>query len=217
MAGILAVLIGKNSICRLFCSKRAIPDCACTLRDTWETCHVLGCRLLEKFEVVCEVRVSCPVPCETFRLSHAQDSNLPLSVWALTMHAQEVLEAQDGFVWTHGTYQVRTLTRDHEDVPPLEGWARMWTQPTDREVCMRYAFFLSMTRYMCSSFRVLMVLHPLNASCEECGYDLFQYRGIKYIIWGELWSLLTRCTSLIGLVELDVLSFPLPPPNPCLD
>lgn len=63
-----------------------------------------------------------------------QDAKLALHVWALTAHAQEVLPAQDGFLWTHGTYQFHTLTTEHGEVPPLEGWARMWTDPSDNEV-----------------------------------------------------------------------------------
>lgn len=64
-----------------------------------------------------------------------QDAWLPLSVWALTAHAKEVLQAQDGFLWTHGTNQLGTLTTVHGEVPPLEGWARMWAHPSAGEVC----------------------------------------------------------------------------------
>ena len=63
-----------------------------------------------------------------------QNARLALHVWARTRDAQEVLPAQDGFVWNHGTYQFHTLTTDHGDVPPLEGWARMWTHPSENEV-----------------------------------------------------------------------------------
>lgn len=63
-----------------------------------------------------------------------QDAQLALHVWALTAHAQEVLTAQDGFLWTHGTFQFHTLTTEHGEVPPLEGWARMWADPSDNEV-----------------------------------------------------------------------------------
>lgn len=129
---------------------------------------MLGCRFLEKHGL--PGLGGYLVPCETIRFSHAQDANLPLSVWALTMHAQEVLAAQDGFVWTHGTYQVRTLTTDHEDVPPLEGWARMWTQPTSREVCIAAVLSVtlkSLTRYEYLSFREIMVLQLVDASCER--------------------------------------------------
>lgn len=44
------------------------------------------------------------------------------------------MPAQDGFLWTHGTYQIHTLTTEHGEVPPLECWARMWTDPLDTEV-----------------------------------------------------------------------------------
>lgn len=44
------------------------------------------------------------------------------------------MPAQDGFLWTHGTYQFHTLTTEHGEVPPLEGWARMWKDPLDTEV-----------------------------------------------------------------------------------
>lgn len=54
------------------------------------------------------------------------------------MHAQDVLTAQDGFLWTHGTYQFHTLTTKHGEVPPLEGWARMWTDALDNEVRRPY-------------------------------------------------------------------------------
>lgn len=67
-----------------------------------------------------------------------QDAKLALHVWALTAHAREVLPAQDGFLWTHGTYQYHTLTTKHGEVPPLEGWARMWTYPSDTEVRFFY-------------------------------------------------------------------------------
>ncbi|CAB1118120.1 unnamed protein product [Ectocarpus sp. CCAP 1310/34] len=65
---------------------------------------------------------------------YPEDAELALHVWALTAHAREVMPAQDGFVWTHGTYQFHTLTTKHGEVPPLEGWARMWTDPIDTEV-----------------------------------------------------------------------------------
>ena len=78
------------------------------------------------------------------RTAVLQNYRLALHVWALTRDAQEVLPAQDGFVWNHGTYHFHTLTTDHGDVPPLEGWARMWTHPSDNEVRC------GSSRYTCS-------------------------------------------------------------------
>eukprot|EP00904_Undaria_pinnatifida_P009251 jgi/Undpi1/5456/HiC_scaffold_2.g00735.m1 len=65
---------------------------------------------------------------------YPDNSRLALHVWARTRDAQEVLTAQDGFVWNHGTYQFHTLPTDHGEVPPLEGWARMWKNPAENEV-----------------------------------------------------------------------------------
>ena len=79
------------------------------------------------------------VPLLPYTLSVTQNSRLALHVWARTRDAQEVLTAQDGFVWNHGTYQFHTLPTDHGEVPPLEGWARMWKNPAENEVrCINF-------------------------------------------------------------------------------
>lgn len=87
----------------------------------------------------CTLLYFCVCRC-SFGQCCTQGVTLALHVWALTAHAQEVLPAQDGFLWTHGTYQFHTLTTEHGEVPPLEGWARMWTHASENEVCFFVLF-----------------------------------------------------------------------------